>query len=224
MSSRIKRPGKCYKCGWEYPATYGSNICKFCGGSVYRNVGPEPGYCKDCGAYCDNIHRFHDNRCSKCHSKVLMKWQRSSAEYKEQQKVYARQYMHKRSNNADKKYADWIEQLNSVNTHTLTEEEWLQACRHFGGCAMCGAESIDTRMYFIQHTEGGKYNACNIIPACEKCANDYKVNPNPFRTMDKLLNGSAGIYRGQSRERLQDIVGYLQSKIEEVNNASARKD
>ena len=83
---------------------------------------------------------------------------------------------------------------------------------------MCGAESIDARLYFIQFKEGGKYNACNIIPACEKCSTDHKVNPNPFRTMDKMLNDTAGTNRGQNRNRLKAIVDYLQARIEEAED------
>lgn len=221
MNSKTRKPGKCYKCGWDYPASYGANVCKFCGGPVYRNVGPEPGYCKDCGAYVNNVHTYQDHRCSKCHNSMYKDSIKSKPDYYERRSAAVKRLKAKYAARADKVYADWLAQLKQVNTHTLTEEEWLQACRHFGSCAFCGSESIDARMYFIRHTEGGKYNACNIVPACEQCANDFKRNPNPFRTMDNCLNDSAGRYRGQNRARLKAIVDYLQARIEEASDESS---
>lgn len=221
MSSKIKRPGKCYKCGWEFPATYRASTCKFCGGPVYRNVGPEPGNCKECGAYCENIHAYNDHRCRECHNKSVREAYHKKGQSQATKEAAMQRSKRKKEKEiriAEESYANWKAQLNSITTHSLTEDEWLQACAHFNGCAMCGADSIDARMYFIKYQEGGKYNACNIIPACEKCATDRKVNPNPFRTMNRYINSSAGLYRGQSKERLKKIVDYLQSKIEEAKN------
>lgn len=215
MSSK-NRPGKCHKCGWVYPATYKRNVCKFCGGSVYRDIGPEPGYCKDCGAYCENIYTYQDHRCSKCHYYARIDKAKARPGYAEGRRASARKLLAKQAANADKAYEDWVAQLKQIQTHTLTEDEWMLACKHFGGCALCGADSIDTRMYFIRYKEGGKYNACNIIPACDKCANDLKKNPNPFRTMNQSLNESAGRFRGQNKQRLKGIVDYLQARIEET--------
>lgn len=223
MSSKIRRPGKCQKCGWEYPAANGTTTCKFCGGGVYREVGPTPGYCKKCGAYCENIYKYNNHLCSKCNSKVVMANLKASPYYRER-KNEARVKMHaKWRTQAIKKYEDWLEQLKQVSTHSLTEDEWMQVCRYFNGCALCGADSIDARVYFIQFKEGGKYNACNIIPACEACATDYKKQVNPFLLMDIEFAGSEckRINRGQNKKNLQKIVDYLQSKIEEVLNEPA---
>jgi rubredoxin len=224
MSSKNKWPGKCQKCGWIYPAAYGLNTCKFCGGGVYRDVKPEPGYCRVCGKYCENIHKNGNRLCSQCNSKVVEKSQKAQPDYRERRNEINKKMWHTYRATAIQKYNDWLEQLNKITTHSLTEEEWLQACSHFNGCAWCGSESIDARTYFINYSDGGKYNACNVVPACDKCANDIKKNPNPFLRMDREFNESKALLRGQNKHNLQCIVDYLQCKIEEATNESAGKD
>lgn len=64
----------------------------------------------------------------------------------------------------------------------LTEEQWIKAVKHFGGCALCKSESVDARWYFIPFQEGGRYCAFNVIPVCEKCAHKTRVNTNYFLT------------------------------------------
>jgi hypothetical protein len=114
---------------------------------------------------------------------------------------------------ADKSFADWLEQLGKVKTHTLTEDEWMEACKHFGGCALCDSDSIDARGYFIRFEDGGKYNACNVIPLCEKCATVLKRQPNPFRQMHPQINRNLATSRGMSVDKLHKVVDYLQSKL-----------
>lgn len=99
----------------------------------------------------------------------------------------------------------------------------MEACKHFGGCAYCGTDSIDARSMFIQFNAGGRYCAWNIIPACEQCETALKVDPNPFLRMDDSYHRgakhSARKY-GFTIENLQNIVDYLQSRMEEVSDES----
>ena len=218
------RPAKCQKCGWVYPAAYKANICKFCGGGVYRDVGTEPGYCKKCGAYCENINRYNNKLCSQCNSKAMMLYAKSRPDYREKCAEMSNKMWHKYKAEAIKQYEDWLVQLRQLSTHTLTEDEWIQACKYFDGCALCGEKSIDARTYFIQYSEGGRYNACNIVPACDRCATAFKKNKNPFITMNEVLSVSNSIYRGQSKKNLQKVVDYLRSKIEEAKNEPTGKN
>ena len=81
--------------------------------------------------------------------------------------VYASRMERERAIAADT-YETWKTRLSNLQINTLTEDEWLKACNHFDGCAMCSSDSIDARGYFIAFKEGGKYNRCNILPLCDK--------------------------------------------------------
>lgn len=103
---------------------------------------------------------------------------------------------------------------------TLNEEQWMEACKHFGGCAYCGKDSIDVRSMFIKFKNGGRYCNWNIIPACEQCENALKLTDNPFIRMDqkyKRGNSTQAKKLGFNLDNLQRIVDYLQSKMEALN-------
>ena len=85
---------------------------------------------------------------------------------------------------------------------TLTEDEWIRACAHFGSCATCGASSIDARGMFIPFKFGGRYAAWNIIPLCDKCATAIKFQHNPFIRYKPNI--------------IDPIVGYLRPILEEA--------
>lgn len=106
-------------------------------------------------------------------------------------------------------YNEWIESIRKIpkNYPTLTEEQWMEAVKHFGGCALCKDESIDARGYFIPFKLGGRYCDWNIIPVCAECATTARRNPNYF-----LWSRPAG---------LMDVIDYLEVKI---NNAKAIQD
>lgn len=113
----------------------------------------------------------------------------------------------------------WKEDISKIPTPytTLTEEQWLEACNHFGGCAYCGRDQIDSRAMFIQFKDGGRYCNWNIIPACEKCETMYKSTDNPFLRMDQKINNrrdSQARKYGLSLTKLARIVDYLHSKME----------
>ena len=79
-------------------------------------------------------------------------------------------------------YNEWVEKVKLVprDYPTLTEEQWMEAVKHFGGCALCGEESIDARSYFVPFKDGGRYCDWNIIPVCSKCALKTRTNYNYF--------------------------------------------
>lgn len=184
---------KCSKCGWEFPATYKSRRCKFCG-TQFRM-----GYCNCCGEWKETL-RANKWVCRECETKVHKEWRQQ------------------RRDASIAKYKNWLEKIAKAPSKTLTEEEWLEACRHFGGCAYCGKPHIDARSMFISFKDGGRYCAWNVIPACEKCETALKGS-NPFKWMDGSINrNSYGPPKalGVSTENLQKIVDYLQSKMEEL--------
>lgn len=183
---------KCSKCGWEYPIDWPGRTCRFC---------REPfidGICSRCGKYSEKLHR---GRCQACYTEMHRDWR------------------DKHRSNADAAYKEWMKKIESqpYPYQALTEEQWMEACRHFGGCAYCGDAEIDARSMFISFKEGGRYCAWNVIPACEKCETALKIDPNPFLRMDdRYHRGSAHSARkcGFTLENLQRIVDYLERKMQ----------
>lgn len=187
----------CKKCGWVYPAYTDANICRFC---------KEPfteGICKSCREFSTDIFNG-TGMCRKC--------------YREYCNVRGRAYSIERYrrniSKAEERFSNWLENLNNVKTHVLTEEEWMEACRYFDGCALCGSHDIATRGYFVRFEDGGRYNACNVVPTCEICATSLKKQPNPFIQMDPNLNRNLAVGRGLSLANLNNTASYLQAKIE----------
>lgn len=181
----------CKKCGWEYPKDWPGRRCRFC------NEPFPDGLCSVCGQYTEKLH---DGMCTACKTKKHTAWRKG--------KMAA----------ADEAYKAWLSSISEIPKPytTLTESQWIEACRYFGGCAYCGSLDIDARSMFIPFSDGGRYCDWNIIPACEKCATARKAITNPFMRMDHDLyrhqNNQTRKY-GFSLDRLQHIVDYLQPKI-----------
>jgi len=154
-----------------------------------------------CGKWNDKLHNGY---CQPCHTIMHREWRKG------------------RRDAAATSLDEWLKKIKALPypSPALTEEQWMEACKHFGGCAYCGEASIDARSMFIPFKDGGRYCAWNIIPSCEKCETGRKEIPNPFLRMDNSLNRSpeacARKY-GYTLENLQGIVDYLQTKME-VNN------
>ena len=117
------------------------------------------------------------------------------------------------------RYAAWLESINSIDrrcvgstqtiSNAMTEEEWLNACRYFDGCAICG-EIIDAKMYFVPLKDGGKYTSYNMIPVCEACALKRRGDTyQPFKYFNKAFGT---IPNGEAR--LERMIGYLSKEIE----------
>lgn len=185
---------KCSKCGWIYPTEWPGRRCRFC---------QEPfidGICSCCGEYSEKLH---NTICRACHTKQHREWR-----------------MRRRDTAVDS-LSKWLTKIAELPypSPALTEEQWMEACKHFGGCAYCGGTDIDARSMFIQFRDGGRYCAWNIIPACERCETARKDVPNPFLRMDSSLNRSPAASARKynfTLERLSNIVGYLQGKMDEV--------
>lgn len=133
--------------------------------------------------------------------------------------AYDREWHNKRRDAAAAKYDEWITLIAEIPTpyKTLTESEWLEACKHFGGCAYCGSDNVDARAMFIKFKDGGRYCAWNIVPMCEKCAKVHNSIDNPFVSMDSSVNrdrGSMARVYNHSLDKLQKIVDYLLYKME----------
>lgn len=176
---------KCKKCGWEISATSMHSNCPVCG-TLYKE-----GMCVICGTNVTNL--VNGKYCVKCF--------RIKYRHNDNHKIWKRQ--RRESNN--NRYAEWLGKVKSLpkDYPTLTHEQWLSACRHFGGCAFCGDESIDSRAYFVPFKDGGRYCDWNIVPSCEKCAYRIKLIDNPFAYLE----------RPSERKALQGIIAYLEERL-----------
>lgn len=168
----------CKKCGWVLSIKDPKNRCPVC------HTRFEKGICKICGQYVD-LYRERDV-CKTCYDTVTRKPDANKNVRKRRSKVYD----------------EWLANIAKISKSypTLTEEQWLEAVKHFNGCALCEEESVDTRGYFIPFKLGGRYCDWNIIPVCDKCATEIRINPNYF------LN--------RRPEGLTNIINYLGVRID----------
>jgi len=107
---------------------------------------------------------------------------------------------------------DWLALCNKQPMQILTEEDWLEACNYFNKCALCTEQEIDVRKFFIRFEDGGKYTPWNIIPACELCATDLRIQHNPFRYLHHKFKTNND--RGQTAYgNIKIITKYLKSRM-----------
>lgn len=196
MSTKI-----CSKCGWEYPESYDRRKCRFCG-TAFKVEKPKKvkiprTHCARCGEPASKFDSY--GRCTKCTTELHNNWRI------------------KRTNASFEKYDDWLNKIKDLPMQPLTEEQWLEACRYFRGCAYCGASEISSRSMFIEYENGGRYCSWNIVPACEKCETSIRRENNPFKRFDHVLNrkvDNQATTHGFSLDKLQRIVDYLTTKME----------
>lgn len=203
----------CKKCGWVYPKVTPYTSCRFCG-LAFTN-----GTCKKCGEYTEDLIPGN-GLCRTCYNKRHAIYQKKVYVDPEHHNDYRKRLYVV----SDNKFAEWTARLKSIKTHTLTEDEWMEACRYFKGCALCNIESIDARGYFVRFEDGGKYNACNVIPLCDKCATELKYQHNPFRRINTMFNSSLDLVRGISTDKLNKAADYLQRKMEGAENEQSSKN
>lgn len=166
---------KCSGCGWIYPDKYTAPKCRFCGTTLKQvNV-----------------------------AKVLEVTGEQEHLAAERKACQAATYKRKRARKAEM-CNKWIEECNKLKFKALTEEQWLEACAHFGGCVYCDYTYIEARGYFIPYALGGRYTAWNIIPMCEECATRIYKQPNPFMRYLKRP------------WLIEPIQAYLKKKMEEA--------
>ena len=203
----------CPKCGWEFPSTYVNTKCKFCGTTFDVQI------CGTCKKLVPTykFYRRSDGRltrrCPDCNRKSARDWDNAN---KERRLARVYKFYDKRLIAAEKKMYDWMEKLQELPFKVMNEDEWLETCRYFGGCAICGNEYIETRHFFIPFEEGGRYAVWNMIPLCGPCAAGLpKSIGNPFKWFDKYFGNAEAL--GLNEERKNKLVSYLYNKMKEAS-------
>ena len=187
----------CEGCGWVYPITHNEPRCRFCGTYFKKR------FCSSCGEYKKIIPCRA--MCRDCEDAL---YQNDPIEA-----------------GAIKRFTHWLNLIAAVPQpiKTLTTEEWLTTCSYFGKCALCNSGSIDARGFFIPFKLGGRYAVWNVLPLCELCANDIKVQQNPFIHYDTAVAISrnnynkAAVRNNYKNDNFIKAVGYLKPILEEVS-------
>lgn len=186
----------CKHCGWVYPITQPGKVCVVCGApfdliTCDKCKQPTPLDKMEKGTYtCKACASAHD---------VLVKARR-------------RQML-------DDQFNGWLDKIKQVpkSYPTLTEEQWLEACQFFDGCARCGSKDIDTRGFFVGSELGGRYCDWNVIPVCERCAAKWNLSKSAFKYIEKAdSNARSRTYR----DCLSKILEYLGGKLDAATRTS----
>lgn len=186
---------ECKSCGWVYPITQRDLKCPLCG--VFFDTVT----CKTCGAVVSGNDRVPKKaQCKKCHN--------------EEERQHMIKYVHLHTAKLEALHEEWLDRIAAVpkDYPTLTEEQWLEACTYFNGCAWCGDHDIDTRGFYVDFQRGGRYCDWNIIPLCKVCARSVTSELNPYRlaeVRDRALGNTSYLHRNN----LQRIVDYLGEKL-----------
>lgn len=67
---------------------------------------------------------------------------------------------------------NWRMVLAAAPTLMITEKEWRNACKFFGGCAFCGGQ-IEVRAMYFPALLNGKHTPWNVIPLCAECKKSH---------------------------------------------------
>lgn len=204
---------KCKGCGWTFPQSFHGEKCRYCK-TVFDTQ-----WCRHEEAFVPD-HKMPRLKsgpnkgrttyiCVDCRSAYRMKYDKRN---REGQRLRSQRFDMKQI----EKYKDMFDQLIKSNKDfkPMTEEEWHKVCEYFGGCAICGEEHIESREFFINFKDGGKYAAWNMFPLCGKCATHTKFTANPFMWLDKRMGYTRHI--GITEERRQKMYNYFVGQIKKV--------
>lgn len=184
----------CKHCGWVYPITQPGVACRICREPFEVVV------CRMCGNVVSGDARVKStNLCKACFNSI--------------NRISSPKSVAKRRAALDSRFDAWLTKVRAVpkNYPTLTEEQWLAACRYFDGCARCHSDVIDTRGFFIGATLGGRYCDWNVIPLCERCAKQWNLDKSVF---NYALTRDHTERTTEYRDCLEKIIEYLEVRLD----------
>lgn len=181
---------KCPNCGWIHPSSFSPNKCKKCKTPLH------PSRCMTCKKLFNEPLNVRGD-CKKCNMDRVLKWR---AENKDKERAKFLRCVKKK----ETKYLNKILPFAEQPFVRLTEEEWLDTCSYFGGCAMCPETHIETRRLVLQPKHGGAYTPWNVIPCCGTCS-QYYISANPYK---------------DTHEAMPKILDYLEGKLKKYDKQS----
>lgn len=186
----------CKHCGWVYPITQPGRNCIICGQPF------EVVTCSSCGTPTPAKELSGETLwCKACVNRRDVAGK------------------HRRMQARVDRFDEWLAKIAAVPADypTLTEEQWLEACTFFNGCARCYSKDIDTRGFFVGAKLGGRYCDWNIIPLCEKCATNWDLDRSVFKYVYNRDNSKRS---RESRDCLEKIIHYLGGKLDAATEAT----
>lgn len=201
----------CKGCGWVFPSSYVHIRCKFCKTLFDEQI------CYICKQLTPTAHCTKSNdtlhcRCRPCSSKERMAIDKK---YPEKAKARVVKCIEGKIRVANERFAKWVE-MSNIYTKPMTQEEWIETCSYFEGCAICGKEHIEAREFFVPFKNGGKYAPYNMFPLCNSCLQNVKIKDNPFLWLDNMLGTAKKI--GLTDERAEKLLAYFIKQIERYTN------
>lgn len=190
----------CKNCGWVYPITQPGRKCEICG-EVFDVI-----VCTTCNTPTP-IERMESGTvtCKACAA------------------AYNRTVAKRKTEFLTDQFDIWLDKVKAVPKKypTLTEAQWLEACRHFDGCARCHNRDIDTRGFFVGAELGGRYCDWNVIPLCERCATTWDLTKSAFKyTMTRDHTARSTEYR----ECMVKIIEYLGGKLDAATRSTVEHE
>lgn len=202
----------CTGCGWVFPSSNHDTKCKFCK-ALFKEQ-----YCNTCKGFKPTEEfGVHNGRrksiCKSCSFKPL-----HALDTKEWNLERNRKFMSIRLKEAEAKL-DALHKAAKQPFKILSEQQWLEACSYFNGCAICGHEHIETRQFILNPKHGGKYSVWNVVPMCGKCATYTVRVKNPFVWLDHHLGYAKTL--GLNDERRQKLYDFI---IQQIDRAGGNNE
>lgn len=105
----------------------------------------------------------------------------------------------------DEFWYEWREKMLSTPPRFLTEDDWIDTCAEFNGCALCGFPDVEEKLLVVPTYAGGKLYTFNVIPTCRECALKVRTSQsiNPLKTFFTIKDFKP--------ELVEKVFSYLES-------------
>lgn len=206
----------CKHCGEDHDFAYRFSKCRKCREYLDEQ---KCNTCKEIKLN-DQFYRYKNGKAKgyynlRCKSCNVIRSRKFDKENPEKRRVIAARHYEKYTKLRAEQFEDW-QALTEERFKMLTEKQWLEACIHFEGCAICGEEHIEARDFFVPYKDGGRYTAWNVFPVCGKCALHARTNPNPFSFLK--VGAELAIKLGLNKERADKLKAYMKQRLQEEPN------
>lgn len=205
----------CPGCKAEFSLDFKGTVCPVCRAELAEQ------FCRYCFTWkpSDEYYYASNKKYRRTECKNCGRLRKLAFDKKNRDQSYERdkRFWDKRKEALKTQYTEWKTRTDALQFKMLSEEQWLETCNHFGGCAICGDDHIETRQYFIPFRDGGKYTTWNIFPMCGKCSTHAKRLLNPFTWFDRYY-GRQGLM--VTPEAGKKLVDYLELQIEKAGKTN----
>jgi hypothetical protein len=202
----------CPKCNWVFPSTFNKKSCTFCRTELTHHQ------CKACEEFLptDKYIRYKSGKNKGYLTNVCIPCS-MARDTKEKKQIRVQRFYGKRREAAELLYNQWVAKAD-LPFKLMTEDDWLETCRYFGGCALCGNEHIESRNFFVPFEHGGRYVTYNMFPTCGTCATHTRFVENPFIWLDHHLGTARKL--GVTDEKRHKMMEWFIEQVEKVSGTS----